>query len=268
MKPLAILLIAAFMVASFGAQPVRAACGATYTVGQGDTLYSIAQKCNLRYVVLININYEISDPNLIRPGQVIRLTAEEPIDEYTRPISGPDQPYGLQPDGTYIVRKGDSLARIAYLYSTTLWDLYQANPELGGRPVVYAGQVIRLPENARQIKGWVGVSSRGPAYQSSIRVRTVDFPPYTTVKFRLHELTEEEAARPITEAGPDDIRRDDSLSIFVDGTTDARGSVRTTIKLPYWARNKEYWVVDVFTDTQTEDDVLARSPVMVIGRGY
>ena len=112
---------------------------------KGKRLYSIAQKCNLRYVVLININYEISDPNLIRPGQIIRLTAEEPIAEYTKPISGPNQPDGLQPDGTYIVRSGNSLARIAYLYSTTLWDLYQVNPELGGRPVVIPGSVSACP---------------------------------------------------------------------------------------------------------------------------
>ena len=274
MKPPAILLVAAVLIASigaagFGVAPVQAACGATYTVDRGETLYSIAVKCNLSYVVLININYEISDPNLIRPGQTIRLTAEEPIAEYTKPIAGPNQPYGLQPDGTtYIVRKGDSLARIAYLYSTTLWELYQLNPELGGSPVIRFGQSIRLPFNARHFKGWVGVSSRGPAYQSSIQVRAVDFPSYAPVTFRLHKVSKAEAEAGNKDAGPGDIRHTDSLSIFFETTTDARGSVRTTMKLPYWARNNENWVVDVFTDTIGEGDVLARSPVMVIGRGY
>ncbi len=268
MKAFAILLITVILAASAGIAPVHAACGATYTVGQGDTLYSIAEKCNLRYVVLININYEISDPNLIRPGQTIRLTAEEPIPEYTKPISGPNQPDGWQPDRIYIVRSGNSLARIAYLYSTTLWDLYQANPDLGGRPVVTKGQRIHLPENARRKKGWVGVSSLGPAYLSSIQVRVVDFPPYAKVKIRLHELSEDEVMRGIKNAGTELIIRDDNLSIYSDATTDARGSLRITIKLPTLARNDDNWVVDVFTDALGQEDTLARSPVMVIGRGY
>ncbi len=271
MKPFAILLIAVLLAASFGIAPVHAACGATYIVGQGETLYSIAQKCSINYVVLININYEISDPNLIRPGQTIRIVAEEPIPAYLLPASGPDQPYGLQQDGvTYIVRKGDSLARIAYLYATTVWDLYQINPELGGRPVVYAGQSLRLPENARHKKGWVGISGLGPAYNSSIQVRAVDFPSYAPVTFRLHQLfvDESQPLPDIKDAGPADIERDDPDSLYIDATTDARGSVRLTIKLPYYAYNDETWVVDVFTNLSSEDDVLARSPIMVIGRGF
>jgi LysM repeat protein len=268
MKPFAILLITIILAASVGIAPVHAACGTTYTVGRGETLYSIAEKCGLRYVVLININYEISDPNLIRPGQVIRLTAEEPLPEYTKPISGPDQPHGLQEDRIYIVRRGDSLARIAYLYSTTLWDLYQANPELGGKASVYTGQRIRIPQDARVKKGWVGVSSLGPATSSSIQARVVDFPPYAPVNFRLHELNEKEVLEGIKNAGPDLIRHDDNLSVFIETTTDARGSARVTIKLPTWARNTETWVVDVFTNNLGQEDVLARSPVMVIGRGY
>jgi LysM repeat protein len=269
MRQIAALLIAAVLVATlvagFSVTPARAACGTTYVVGQGETLSSIAQKCGLNYVVLSNINYEISNPDLIRPGQIIRLTAEEPLPFYTQPVSGPAQPYGLQPDGTYIVRPGDSLARIAYLYATTLNDLYLGNPQLGRRPVVFAGQVIALPPLAHKQKGWVGVSSLAPAPSSSIIVRAVDFPSYANITFRLHEIDEEELKAGIFNAGLQDIELDDTLSVYVDAKTDARGSSRATIRLPYWAYNGESWVVDAFTHGLGEADTLVRSPVMWIG---
>jgi LysM repeat protein len=266
MKFFAAFLIALVLAGSLGAAPAQAAtCGNTYIVSLGDTLYSIAEKCGLRYVVLININYELSDPGKIYPGQVIRLTAEEPLSYYTQPVSGPDQPYGLQPDGVYIVRKGDSLARIAYLYGTTLYELYQANPELGGRPNVYAGQAIRLPTDARRRKGWVGVSNLGPAVSSTIVARVVDFPSYASITYRLHQVTVEEGYRDTKTAGPEDIVRTDSASLYIEGTTDARGSARTTIKLPTTAKLGKTWVVDVFTDNAGDGEYLARSPVMTIG---
>jgi LysM repeat protein len=171
----------------------------------------------------------------------------------------------LQPDGTYIVRPGDSLARIAYLYATTLNDLYSVNPQLGHRPVVFSGQVIALPPYARKQKGWVGVSSLAPAPSSSIIVRAVDFPSYANITFRLHEIDAEEVKAGIFSAGLQDIKLNDTLSIYVDAKTDARGSARVNIKLPYWAYNSESWVVDVFTQGLGEADTLVRSPVMWIG---
>ncbi len=96
-KLCASILIALLLAVTCGAAPAQAAgiCGTTYSVNPGDTLYSIAQKCQVSYVVLMDINYEISDPGKIYPGQVIRMTAEEPLPFYTQPVSGPAQPDGL-----------------------------------------------------------------------------------------------------------------------------------------------------------------------------
>ncbi len=270
MKLFSALLIAVLLLGSFGIAPAHASCGDTYTVSEGDTLFSIAQKCGISYIVLMDINYEISDPSLIRPGQVIRTTAEVPLDQYHQPVSGPAQPGGAQPGGVYIVRKGDSLARIAYLYSTTLAAVYDANPQLGGKPMIYPGQQIQLPTDARQKKGWVGVSTLYPDPYSSIIVRVVDFPPYAPIIYRLYAIpydyeTDEYENPGIKAAGPQDIVRDDPYSVYVNGTTDARGSAHATIKLSYYAYYGDTWVVDVFTDGLGEQDALARSPEMVIG---
>ena len=237
MRILTASLITVLLLVTLGVSPVHAECGDdTYTVRQGETLVSIAEECGLDYWVLININYEMSDPDLIRPGQVIRLTAEVPIEEYLKPVSGPDQPYGLQPGGhEYIVRSGDSLGRIAYLYNTTVNDLYLANPQLGRRPVVFAGQRIIIPWDARKEKGWVGISKLTASSYEQIMVNLIDFPSYAHVNYNLHYVSED----------PNDYFSDPDYDVTATGITDARGSTHVILEIPYWAYEGETWIVDV-----------------------
>ena len=46
----------------------------TYTVRQGDTLWGIARRYNTTVSALASLN-RIANPNLIYPGQVLRLPA-------------------------------------------------------------------------------------------------------------------------------------------------------------------------------------------------
>src|SRR5690554_6528865 len=57
-----------------------------HTVVKGDTLSKIANKYGVTTAQLLEWNPEITDPNLIKVGQVIRVSApEEPADEvYTK----------------------------------------------------------------------------------------------------------------------------------------------------------------------------------------
>ena len=48
-------------------------CSQTYLVQPGDTLYDISVLGRVPYLALLGINYEISDPGKIYPGQIIRL---------------------------------------------------------------------------------------------------------------------------------------------------------------------------------------------------
>lgn len=225
------LLIAACLLVGHAPLPARAqACGKTYKVREGDTLYSIAERCNLSYVVLVSINFEISDPGMIYPGQIIRLEAEAPLTWWQQPEDGPAQPGGLQDDGTYIVRKGDSLARIAFLYDTTVPEIIEANPLLNGGAQVSPGQVLRMPAGARKDKGWVGISTLSADGGDKIDVRVVDFPPYAEIEYRLG----------IREEGDYAYER-------VDGRTDARGEARATITIPWFAWRGEIWEVRVVT---------------------
>lgn len=47
--------------------------GETYIIGQCEWLTKIARNLNVDYFELINLNPELSNPNLIRPGMVLRL---------------------------------------------------------------------------------------------------------------------------------------------------------------------------------------------------
>ena len=49
-------------------------------------------------------------------------------------------------DSTYTVQSGDTLGSIAEICGTTVSDLYNANPGIGG--TLYAGQVLTIPSNS------------------------------------------------------------------------------------------------------------------------
>lgn len=51
--------------------PIEKLCDEFYVVGEGETFYSIAEKCNDPYILMRNPH--IHDPDDIFPGVVIRL---------------------------------------------------------------------------------------------------------------------------------------------------------------------------------------------------
>ncbi len=52
----------------------------TYVIRSGDTLYSIARRFNTTVDEILSLNPQITDPDLIFPGQVINLPEAEPTD--------------------------------------------------------------------------------------------------------------------------------------------------------------------------------------------
>lgn len=242
------LLAAALLLALFStrAQAQSSCQDDTYTVLAGDSLFSIAEKCGIPYPALVGINVEISEPDWIYPGQVVRLEGGVPL--YNNPVTGPAREGGLQPDGVYIAREGDSLARIAYLYQTSIAALLAKNPEIGMEKTIRVGQRIRLPDDARLEKGWVGVSSTYVDNYDTIEVRVVDFPPYSDIDLNLGEL---------------DIDNTVLAYETYEGVTDALGQARIEIEIPYYAWTGEEWVVEVVS-TSSANRARALSPIMTI----
>jgi LysM repeat protein len=97
----------------------------TYAVEPGDTLSGIAGQFGVRLGALEAANPQITNPDLIFPGQVIRIPTNVVI---------------------YAVQPGDTLSSIAgQFFGVSLGALEAANPQITNPDLILPGQVIRIP---------------------------------------------------------------------------------------------------------------------------
>ena len=100
---------------------------ATYTVQKGDTLTAIAAKFGVSLTALEAANPQITNPDLIFPGQVVTI-----------PVNPP-------PPGTYVVQSGDTMTAIAKKFGVSLAALEAANPQVTNPDLIFPGQVLTIP---------------------------------------------------------------------------------------------------------------------------
>jgi spore germination protein len=98
-----------------------------YTVRQGDTLFAIASRFGTTVEAIARLN-NISNPNLIFPGQVLLI----PV---TTPSPAPRQ---------YTVQSGDTLWRIAQRFGVTVEQIVQLN-NISDPNRIFPGQVLLIP---------------------------------------------------------------------------------------------------------------------------
>lgn len=104
--------------------PAPQPSGSDYVVKSGDTLWAIANAHGISLARLLQLNPQITNPNLIFPGQIVHVT-------------------GAPAQTIYTVVKGDTLSGIAAKFHTTYQHLAAingiANPDL-----IYPGQQIKI----------------------------------------------------------------------------------------------------------------------------
>jgi LysM repeat protein len=105
----------------------------TYVVQRGDSMAKIASKFGIDLESLLEANPQIIDPNLIRKGQVITI----PGQAGTLTVEASPS--------TYVVQRGDSMAKIAAKFGIGLQQLIAANPQIPDPDLIRRGQVIRIP---------------------------------------------------------------------------------------------------------------------------
>jgi LysM repeat protein len=101
----------------------------TYTVQPGDTLSAIAAMWGTT-VSAVAVANGISDPNLIRVGQVLRKPGVNPAP--------------IPPAGTYTVQAGDTVSGLAAAWGTTVAAIVATN-HLADPNRIYVGQVLIKP---------------------------------------------------------------------------------------------------------------------------
>ena len=94
----------------------------TYTVVAGDTLSEIAERYHTTVDAIVKAN-NIEDPNLIYPGQTLKI--------YGTPVT----------ETVYVVKSGDTLSEIAEKYNTTVDTLVRRN-HIKDPNLIYPGQKL------------------------------------------------------------------------------------------------------------------------------
>jgi LysM repeat protein len=123
-----------------------AVTGGSYTVAVGDSLARIAQRHRVTLNALLSAN-GFTTSSLILPGQTIALPAGAVAPSAPSAPSAPAAPAAPATGGTYTVRAGDSLGRIAQRHGVTLNALLSANGFTTSSLIV-PGQAITLPAGA------------------------------------------------------------------------------------------------------------------------
>ena len=116
----------------------------TYIVKSGDSLWAIAQKHNMTVSALKSLNKLTSD--LISVGQKLQVKGSQVQTGQNNNQSSKTTTANKQTNGTYVVKKNDSLWSIANAHNTTIAKLRQLNHLTGS--VIYIGQTLKVQGRA------------------------------------------------------------------------------------------------------------------------
>jgi LysM repeat protein len=134
---LGLLALFAAISTSVMAQQTTAANEQVYIVQRGDTLYRLSVRFGVPMATIAARN-GITNFNLIYVGQRLVISGGTT----PPPTQAPGQP--PPQGGTYVIQRGDTLARIAARFGTTWQELARIN-NIANPNLIYAGQTIRLP---------------------------------------------------------------------------------------------------------------------------
>lgn len=107
-----------------------------YTVQSGDTLSEIASRYGTTVQEIVNIN-SIANPNLIYPGQTLRILTNSTV-------------HGSETRGTgsitYTVQRGNTLSQIASSYGVTVEHIVEMN-DIENPNLIYPGEKLRITQS-------------------------------------------------------------------------------------------------------------------------
>ena len=153
---------------SYTAKPLASgvSTSGTYTVQAGDTLYSIARRSGMSLNILLSIN-GLSQSSVIRPGQTLSVSGNA---SQTTATQASYQSAGTTSgNGTYTVKAGDTLYRIAYNHGISLTTLLSING-LSETSTIRPGQQLAVSGSA---KTTTTTSAKTVSYSTGASTHTV-----------------------------------------------------------------------------------------------
>jgi putative chitinase len=114
------------------------------TVRSGDSLSGIAQRNGVALREFIRANPQVTNPNLIYPGQVLNLPGWNGESHFEPPPPPPKVDLGSTPRAGYVVHSGDTLGAIAARFGTSYQAIAAANG-ISNPNLIYVGQVLHIP---------------------------------------------------------------------------------------------------------------------------
>jgi len=128
-----------------------ATCGQTYTVCSGDTLSGIAYRFGVTVNALMQAN-GILNPHRIYPGQQLSIPSCPAPPPVHPPYPKPPHPaHPVACKAWYIVKPGDTLAKIAWKYKTSTWKLANVN-NIPNPNVIHVGKKLCIPGYPEPVK--------------------------------------------------------------------------------------------------------------------
>jgi LysM repeat protein len=113
-------------------------------VRYGDTLSGIAFSHGVTVYAIVRAN-GIVNPNRIYPGQRLAIPCGAPLPPHPAPPH-PAPPHPAPGGFYYIVRRGDTLARIGWRFGVSVWALVTAN-NISNPNVIHTGQWLYIPKS-------------------------------------------------------------------------------------------------------------------------
>lgn len=110
--------------------------GIDYTIQIGDTLSEIANRYGTTVQELAQIN-NIANPNLIYPGQIIRILTNSTVNASETRGTG---------SITYTVQRGNTLSQIASAYGVTVSHIVEMN-NIQNPNLIYPGEKLRITQS-------------------------------------------------------------------------------------------------------------------------
>ena len=153
---------------SYTAKPLASgvSTSGTYTVQAGDTLYSIARRSGMSLNTLLSIN-GLSQSSVIRPGQTLSVSGN--ASQATATQVSYQSAGSTSGNGTYTVKAGDTLYRIAYNHGISLTTLLSING-LSETSTIRPGQQLAVSGSA---KTTTTTSAKTVSYSTGASTHTV-----------------------------------------------------------------------------------------------